>query len=163
MNLRALALVLVVVALLVWVAGARPAARELAAAQPEFAHAREERERLRQRTAVLEHRVAARARLALAAGGAGEDPVRTLRRVVVDALSKTPFSGVQLEVSAGRGPAAARLRLSGLGSFRDTLRLLDRLGAAASGLALEHVQLTAAPPAAVRADIDGFTLGASAP
>lgn len=163
MNPKVAALLGAALALGVWVAGVRPAAQEIALAQQEFGRAREERERLRLRTAILERRAAVRARLASASSTVSGDPAKSLRRYVVDSVSQGPLSDVRLEVSPGRGLVAAQLRLSALGSFREILRLSERLLGTDSGLALERVQLTAASAGEVRADLEGFTLGAAGP
>ncbi len=163
MSLRVLALLGAAVALAVWVAAVRPAAQEIALAQREFARAREERERLRQRTAVLERRVAARAQLVAASSAASGDAVKALRRLVVDSVSKTPLSEVRLEVSPGRAPTAARVRLSVLGPFREILRFGERLLGAQSGLALERVHITATSAGRVIVEIEAFTLGPASP
>ncbi len=163
MSLRALALVAVAVAALCWVAAVRPAAQGLAAAQEQFGRVREERERLRLRTAALERQVMAHARLAGAAGAGSADPAKALRRFVVDSVSGAPLSDVRLEASPGRGATAARVRLSAIGSFREILGLGERLVGPGSGLALERVQLSAAGSGRVQAEIEGFTLGAGSP
>lgn len=163
MNLRAAALVVLAVALGVWAAAVRPASRQLALAQQEFARARGEREGLRLQTALLERKVAAHARLVGASAARSGDPAKALRRFVVDSVSKAPLSDVRLEASPGRGPTAARVRLTALGTFREILRLLERLGGPESGLALERVQLTAGSAGMVQAEVEGFTLGAVSP
>jgi type II secretory pathway component PulM len=161
-SLRAVAALALVVAVLVWVAAVRPAARDLESAQQQYARLRDERQRLRQRTAVVERQVAAQARLASAYGPDAGDPAKTLRRFVVESVSSVPLSDVRLETVPGRGATAARIRLSAVGSFRDVLRLGELLGPE-SGLALERVDLAVAGAGRVRAEIEGFTLGAPAP
>jgi hypothetical protein len=163
MSLRTLTFVLLAVAALVWVAAVRPAARDLAAAQQHFGRARDERERLRLRTALLERQVAAHARLVEVSGAASGDPAKALRLFVVESVSRAPLFDVRLEASPGRGATAARVRLSAAGTFHEILRLGDRLVGPGSGLALERVHLAAAGSGRVRAEIEGFTLGAPAP
>src|SRR5262249_17838766 len=137
--------------------------RELETAGQQYARLREERQRLRLRTAVLERQVAAHARLAAAYGADAGDPAKVLRRFVVDKVSQVPLSDVPLETVPGRGATAARVRLTAAGGFRDILRLGERLLGPESGLALERVELALAGPGRVQAEIDGFTLGAPAP
>jgi hypothetical protein len=162
-SLRALALLAVAVAALVWVAGVRPAARDLAAAQQQFGRVRDERERLRLRTAMVERQVAAHARLVDGSGAGSGDPAKALRLFVVGSVSRAPLSGVRLEASPGRGTTAARVRLSAAGSFHEILRLGERLVGPGSGLALERVHLSAAASGRVQAEIEGFTLGTPSP
>jgi hypothetical protein len=163
LSLRRAALAAVAVAALSWGAAVRPAREALAAAQEQFGRARDERERLRLRTALLERHVAAHARLAGATGPGPGDPAKALRLFVVGAVSQAPLSDVRLEASPGRGATAARVRLSALGSFHEILRLGERLVGQGSGLALERVSVSAAGSGRVRAEIEGFTLGTPSP
>jgi type II secretory pathway component PulM len=162
-RLRALAAAALVLAALVWAAAVRPAATDVEAARQQYARLREERQRLRLRTAVLERQMAAHARLAGASGTDADDPAKALRRFVVDSVSTVPLSDVRLETVPGRAPTAARVRISVVGGFRDILRLGERLSGPDSGLALERVQLGVAGPGRIQAEIEGFTLGAPTP
>jgi hypothetical protein len=162
-SLRVLALVGGVLALVVWLAAVRPVAQETALAQREFGRTRVERERLRQRMASVERRVAAQKQLVAASSAVPGDPVKALRMVTVEAVSGMPLSDVRLEVSPGRAPTPAQVRLSAVGSFREILRLGERLVGPRSGIALERVQLTSVGGSAVRAEFEGFTLGAASP
>jgi len=162
MSLRLGAAALLLIALALWLGVARPARREVAEAQEQFARAREERERVRVRAAEAERRAAARDRLAAASPSASSDPVGGLRRFALQALSGTGLSGAQLEVTPGRAPAAARAHLNARGSFREALRLCQRLGGAESRVAIERVQLTPTTGSELRIDVDGFTLEAPA-
>ncbi len=161
MSLRVLAVVGASLALVVWLAAVRPVNQETAIAQREFGRTRVERERLRQRMATLERRVAVHTQLVAASSAASGDPVKALRKVVVEAVSGMPLSDVRLEVSPGRPPTAAQVRLSAVGPFREILRLGERLFGPRSAIALERVQLTSAAGGAIQADIEGFTLGAA--
>jgi hypothetical protein len=147
-------------AVLCWVAAVRPARQGLAAAQEQFGRAREERDRLRLRTAVLERQVAAHARLVAGQGASSADPAKALRLFVVDSLSRGPLSNVRLDASPGRGATAALVRLSAVGTFQEVLRLGERLVGPGSAVALERVEISATESDRVRAEIDGFTLGA---
>jgi hypothetical protein len=160
---RILAAAVLALAVLVWLTAVRPAASDLEAARQQYGRLREERQRLRLRTAVLERQMAAHARLAGASGTDAGDPTKALRRFVVENVSKVPLSDVRLETVPGRGATAARVRISVVGGFRDILRLGERLSGPDSGLALERVQLGVAGPGRLQGEIEGFTLGALSP
>jgi hypothetical protein len=161
-GLRVAAAVLLLCALFLWLGVTGPARRDAVEAQRQFAQGREERERLRLRTAEAERRMAYVDRLAAASPGGAQDPVGGLRRTALVALSGTALSGTQIEVTPGRAPMAARARLDARGSFREALRLCERLSGPESGVALERVQLTSAAGSELRVDLDGFTLQAPA-
>jgi hypothetical protein len=162
-SLRAVAALVLAAAALVWVTAVRPVAGELEAARQQYARLREERQRLRLRTAVLERQVAAHARLAAASGADAGDPAKALRRFVVESVSTVPLTDVRLETVPGRGATAARVHISVVGGFRDILRLGERLSGPDSGLGLERVQLGVAGTGRIQAEVDGFTLGAPPP
>jgi uncharacterized protein YigA (DUF484 family) len=155
MITRAVAAMMLVVAVAVRLGLERPAARRLEAARADLAEAHARNERLQARLMELDHRAALRA----AAVGAAEGPgaASALRRSLLKATSGLAVSGVRVSVSGAEPPYAARGRLVAEGRFRDVLSLLQRLGAAGSGLALERATL-ARTPSGSRLEASGFTL-----
>ena len=154
---RAVGSVLLLGAGLGYAAMVVPARRDLRAAQDGFAQAREERQRLRVRVAELERRVQVRARVAAAPeSGRGESAGR-LRRAVLSEVEGARVSGVQLSVSAGRAPVAAKVHLILEGSFPDVLPLTGRLVSGPPGLVLERLRLSPKDQRVV-ADLEGFRM-----
>ena len=158
MMLRTVGSVLLLGAGLGYAAIVVPARHELTAAQDGFAQARDERQRLRARVAELERRVQVRARVAAAPpeSGRGESAGR-LRRAVLSEVEGSRVSGVQLSVSAGRAPVAAKVHLILEGSFPDVLPLTGRLVSGAPGLVLERLRLSPKDQRVV-ADLEGFRM-----
>ena len=136
----------------------RPARGDLAAAEHDFARAREERERLRARTADLERRVHVRARITGAGPEPGQgDSAGRLRNAVLQVVDASRVSRVTLSVSAGRVPVAAKVHLTAEGRFADLVPLTGRLVSGPPALILERLRLT---PSAGRivVEVDGFRL-----
>jgi hypothetical protein len=139
MTRAVLALVLMVVAAMVFVSFVLPARRERAVALEEHAAARAERESLRVRLADLDRRTS-EDQGATAADGAAA--VRALRRAALQATDGLPLSGIAVSTATTTGSAvAARGRLVAEGPFVETLRLARRLAVPSSGLLLERVSL----------------------
>lgn len=155
MTRRRLALVLLVIAAVVFVSLVLPARRERAAAQEEYALARAERQRLRVRLADLDRRTS-EDQGATAADGA--TAVRALRHAALQATNGLPVSGVTVSTTASaQGTIAARGQLVAEGRFVDSLRLTRRLAAPSSGLLLQSVSLGVAGPA-VRVEANALIL-----
>jgi len=155
MTRRRFALVLLVVAAVVFVSLVLPARRERAAAQEEYALARAERQRLRVRLADLDRRTS-EDQGATAADGAAA--VRALRRAALQATNGLPVSGVTVSTTASaQGTIAARGQLVAEGRFVDSLRLTRRLAAPSSGLLLQSVSLGVAG-GAVRVEANALIL-----
>jgi hypothetical protein len=160
MIARGLGISLLVLAGLGWAGLVLPARREQAAARDEFARAREERQRLRLQVAELERRVRVRARITAAPlDGGGSAAVADVRRSVLRAVDASRVSGVNLAVSAGRAPVAARVRLSAEGRFSEVVPLTGLLAGGPPALVLDRVRLSLAQ-SGVAADVEGFRLGA---
>jgi hypothetical protein len=155
MTRRTLALVLLVIAAVVFVSLVLPARRDRTAAQEEYALARAERERLRVRLADLDRRTS-EDQGATAADGAAA--VRALRHAVLQATNGLPVSGVTVSTTANaQGTIAARGQLVAEGRFVDALRLTRRLAAPSSGLLLQRVSLGVAG-GAVRVEANALIL-----
>jgi len=155
MTRRALALVLLALAAVVFVALVLPARRDRSTAQEEYALARAERQRLRVRLANLARRTSEDQGAAAADGAAA---VRALRRATLQATDGLPVSGVSVSTSVNpRGAIAARGQVVAEGRFVDALRLTRRLAAPSSGLLLQRVSLGEAG-GAVRVEASAFIL-----
>jgi hypothetical protein len=130
-----------------------PARRDRDEARTEYARAREERQRLRERVADLErHRVAAGQAPAADAAAA----VRALRLSFLRATEGLPVESVQISAVPGeRGAVAARGRLAAEGRLDDVLRVTTRL--VSSGLLFERVGLAEAH-GRVRLEVEGFSV-----
>jgi len=158
MTARIVGLVLLLGAFLCYFGLVRPARRELAVVQDDFARSRDEREVLRARIADLERRVQVRARITAAGPQPGRgDSAGRLRNAVLRVVDASHVSGVTLSVSAGRVPVAAKLHLTAEGRFADLVPLTGRLVSAPPGLILERLRLTPAGGRIV-ADVEGFRL-----
>jgi hypothetical protein len=158
MTARIAGLVLLLGASLCYVGLVRPARRDLALVQDDFARSRDERERLRARMADLERRVQVRARITAAGPEPGRgDSASRLRNAVLRVVDASRVSGVTLSVSAGRVPVAAKVHLTAEGRFADLVPLTGRLVSGPPGLVLERLRLT---PVAGRivADLEAFRL-----
>lgn len=143
MKLRLAGLSLLAAALAIHIGVTQPAWTAAAAAQDAYRQARDSRRSLAQRVAAVEKRVAARQRLASvlasAALGPGDDVAR-LRRDAIAAARQAGVTGVRLEVSAGRSPAVAALRLAAGGPVRAVAALVADLPATRA-VVLESVRL----------------------
>ena len=155
MTRRGLALILLVVAAVVFVSLVLPARRDRTVAQEEYALARAERQRLRVRLADRDRRTS-EDQGATAADGAAA--VRALRHAALRATDGLEMSGVSVSSTASaQGAIAARGRLVAQGGFVDALRLTRRLAAPSSGLLLQRVSLGVAG-GAVRLEAETFIL-----
>lgn len=155
MTRRALALVLLVIAAVVFVSLVVPARRDRGAAEKEYALARAERQRLRVRLADLDRRTSEEQGATAADGAAA---VRALRRAALQATKGLQVSGVSVSSTASeQGAIAARGQLVAEGGFVDALRLTRRLAAPSSGLLLQRVSLGVAGRA-VRVEANTFIL-----
>lgn len=142
MTRRGLALLLVVLAAVVFATLVLPAQRARGAAQTEYARARVERQRLKVRLASLDRRTS-EDQGATAADGA--TAVRALRRASLRATDGLPVSAVEVSTQVeSRGRVAARGRIVAEGRFVDALRFTRRLAGPSSGLLLESVRLNEA-------------------
>ncbi|MCG6927644.1 MAG: hypothetical protein LJF30_20345 [Acidobacteria bacterium] len=155
MTRRALALVLLVIAAVIFVSLVVPARRDRGAAEKEYALARAERHRLRVRLADLDRRTSEEQGATAADGAAA---VRALRRAALQATKGLEVSGVSVSSTASeQGAIAARGQLVAEGGFVDALRLTRRLAAPSSGLLLQRVSLGVAGRA-VRVEANTFIL-----
>jgi hypothetical protein len=157
MTARIVGLVLLLGALLCYFGLVRPARRELAVVQEDFARSREEREVLRARTADLERRVQVRSRITAAPEPSRGDSAGRLRSAVLRVVDASRVSGVTLSVSPGRVPVAAKVHLTAEGRFADLVPLTGRLVSGPPGLILERLRMTLAAGRIV-ADLEGFRL-----
>jgi hypothetical protein len=152
------AALLLVVALAIQVGVARPAVRQRDFAQRQYAHEREERERLRVRVTDLERRAAARD------GTLASDPsaaARALRAALLGGTTGVAVQAVQIASSAAQaaGGVAARGHLAATGRLSDVLQVAGRLVRPRSGVLLERVQIVeTGNPGQVRIELDGFSL-----
>lgn len=161
-RLRIAAGVLGLLALLLYVAVARPLESRALAAGEEYRRARDQRRDARARVAELERRAAARARAAAILAAARNAPgggVREVRRGVVDIVTRAGVSSVRLGVRPGRPPVSASVSLSAEGPFADVVRLTGELARPGSGLVLDRVRLVSRPPR-IGLDVDASGLGA---
>jgi hypothetical protein len=155
MTRRSLALLVLVVAGVIFVTLVLPAQRGRKAAQEEYAHARAERQRLQVRVAGLDRRTR-EDQGATAADGAAA--VRALRSAVIEATNGLTMNAVSVSTrTSARGAVAARGQVAAEGRFVDALRLTRRLSAPSSGLLLERVSL-AEVGAEVRVEASAFIL-----
>jgi hypothetical protein len=155
MTRRALAVVLLLSAAVVFVALILPARWDGAAAREEYVVALAERQRLQVRLAHLDRRTS-EDQGATAADGAAA--VRALRRATLQATDGLPVSGVSVSTRVNpRGAIAARGQVVAEGTFVDALRLTRRLAAPSSGLLLERVSLGEAG-GTVRVEASAFIL-----
>jgi len=139
-------IVLLLLAVVLYVAGALRLESQAAAASDEYRQARDRRRDARSRLAELERREAARARavaILAAARNAPAGGLRDVRRGIVDLVTRSRVSGVRLGVRPGRPPASAAVALSAEGSFADIIRLTGELAQAGRGLVLDRVRLDA--------------------
>ena len=146
MKVRVAGLVLLLLAVALYVAGAVRLESEAAAASDEYRQARDRRRDARSRLAQLERREAARARaiaILAAARNAPAGGVREVRRGIVDLVTRSSVAGVRLGVRPGRPPASAAVALSAEGSFADVMSLARELSRAGRGLVLGRVRLEA--------------------
>jgi hypothetical protein len=137
-------IVLLLLAVVLYVAGALRLESQAAAASDEYRQARDRRRDVRSRLAELERREAARARaiaILAAARSAPAGGLRDVRRGIVDLVTRSRVSGVRLGVRPGRPPASAAVALSAEGSFADIIRLTGELAQAGRGLVLDRVRL----------------------
>lgn len=165
MKVRAAGLVLLLLAVALYVAGAVRLESQAAAASDEYRQARDRRRDTRSRLAELEHREAARARaiaILAAARNAPAGGVREVRRGIVDLVTRSRVSGVRLGVRPGRPPASAAVALSAEGSFADVVSLTGELSRAGRGLVLERVRLDARS-SRVGLDVEASGLGSVPP
>jgi len=144
MNVRVAGLVLLLLAAVLYVAGAVRLESQAALASDEYRQARDRRRDARSRLAELERREAARTRAVAVLAAARNAPgggVRDVRRRIVDLVTRSRVSGVRLGVRPGRPPASAAVALSAEGSFAEVMRLTGELARAGSGLVLDRVRL----------------------
>jgi len=145
-KVRVAGVVLLLLAVVLYVAGAVRFESQAAAASDEYRQARDRRRDARSRLAALERREAARARAVAVLAAARNAPaggVREVRRGIVDLVNRSRVSSVRLGVRPGRPPASAAVALSAEGSFADVMRLTGELARAGRGLVLDRVRLNA--------------------
>jgi hypothetical protein len=145
MKVRAAAALLLAVTAIVYAALTVPFESNAAATADAYRRARDERRaayvRLAQaqrRESALRHASPVRSDGAMAPA----DPVGATRRGIVASLEGTGLSGVRLAVRPGTPPAAAEVRLSVEGPFRDVVRLAGELVRPGTGVVLERFRLT---------------------
>jgi hypothetical protein len=145
---------LVLAALALHLGATVPARRQRDAAREACARAREQREQLRAEAVRLERRaVAGRAPAGEAAAA------RALRLSLLRAVEGLPLGGVRIAAESGRRSAvAARGTLVAEGRQADVLRAAGRLAEASSGVRLERVRFVQARGAAVRLEVDAFSV-----
>ena len=139
-------IVLLLLAVVLYVAGALRLESQAAAASDAYRQARDRRRDVRSRLAELERREAARARavaILAAARNAPAGGLRDVRRGIVDLVTRSRVSGVRLGVRPGGPPASAAVALSAEGSFADIIHLTGELAQAGRGLVLDRVRLDA--------------------
>jgi hypothetical protein len=161
MKVRVGGLVLLLFAVVLYVAGSLRLDALAAAAGEQYRQARDERRDAQSRLARLERHEAARARalaVLAAARNAPAGSVREVRRGVVDLVTRSRVSGVRLGVRPGHPPASATVALSAEGSFADVVRLTGELARAGGGLVLERVRLVSRSPR-VAVDVEAAGLG----
>ena len=143
---RVAGIVLPLLAVVLYVAGAVRLESQAAAASDEYRQARERRRDARSRLAELERREAARARavaILAAARNAPAGGVREVRRGIVDLVTRSRVSSVRLGVRPGRPPVSASVALSAEGTFADVMSLTGELSRAGRGLVLDRVRMSA--------------------
>jgi hypothetical protein len=158
---RVAGIVLLLLAVVLYVAGALRLESQAAAASDEYRQARDRRRDARSRLAELERREAARARgvaILAAARNAPAGGVREVRRGIVDLVTRSRVSSVRLGVRPGRPPASASVALSAEGSFADVMSLTGELSRAGRGLVLDRVRLSARS-SRVGLDVEASGLG----
>jgi len=163
MRLRVAGAVLLLVAAVVYFAGAMRLESQAAAASDEYRQARDQRRDVRLRLAELERREAARARAVAVLAAARSAPsggVREVRRGIVDLVTRARVSAVRLGVRPGRPPASATVALSAEGSFTEVMRLTGELARAGGGLVLDRVRLVSRSPR-VGLDVEASGLGSA--
>jgi hypothetical protein len=139
MTRRGLAVLLLVLAAVVYATLVLPAQRARGAAQTEYSRARIDQQRLKVRLASLDRRTS-EDQGATAVDGAAA--VRALRRASLQATDGLPVSAVEVATRVdSRGVVAARGRIVAEGRFVDVLRFARRLARPSSGLLLESVKL----------------------
>jgi hypothetical protein len=156
--MRGRAALLLVVAAAIEVGVARPAVRERDLARQQYAHEREERERLRVRVTDLERRAAARDGNSVSDSSAA---ARALRAALLGGTAGIAVQAVQIASSSAQaaGGVAARGHLAATGRLSDVLQVADRLVRPGSGVLLERVQIVETGKAGeVRIEVDGFSL-----
>jgi hypothetical protein len=145
---------LLLAALGLYLGVASPARRSRDASRGEFARAREERERLRSRLALLERRAAT-----VRAPSGDAAAARALRHSLLEATRGLGLGSVQIGAEAGRrGAVAAHGRLSAEGGQATLLRSAERLAEPASGVLLERVSLRPGRDGTLRLEIEAFSL-----
>ena len=161
MKTRLAGIVLLLLAIVLYFAGAVRLESQAAAASDEYRQARDRRRDARSRLAELERRQAARARavaLLAAARSAPAGGVREVRRGIVELVTRSRVSAVRLGVRPGRPPASAAVALSAEGSFADVMSLTGELARAGRGLVLARVRLSARS-SRVGLDVEASGLG----
>jgi hypothetical protein len=141
---RLVALGLLLAALAVYLAAARPLRQQERQASAEHRRLREERRAQQSKLAALERRESRYRSLASAARAWGRaDAVREARLAVVRTLDRAALHDVRLGVSAADRPAAlASVQLTAHGQFEDVVRTSGELVRPGSGFVLDSVRLS---------------------
>jgi hypothetical protein len=141
---RLAALALLLAALAVYLAVARPLRQQERRTSEEHRRLRDERRVQQSKLAALERREARHRSLAAAARAWGQaDAVREARLAVVRTLDQAALHDVRLGVSAATRPAAlASVKLSAQGEFEDVVRTSGELVRPGSGFVLDSVRLS---------------------
>ncbi|PYQ20319.1 MAG: hypothetical protein DMF81_18990 [Acidobacteria bacterium] len=161
MTIRWAAIVLLMLAGVLYLGAAMPLQTQAGAASEQYRQARDQLRDARRRLATLERRNATRARAQAALGAARSahgGGLREVRRGVVELVTRAHVSAVRLGVRPGAPPASAAVGLSAEGSFADVIQLAGELARPGSGLVLDRVRVTSRPPR-VALDVDAAGLG----
>jgi hypothetical protein len=143
-SLRVPALALLVAAIVLYAAVARPLRQQAWAAGDEYRRLRDERRVQQARVALLQRRESRQQSLAAAAANwSRQDVLRAARLAVVRSLDDGSLKDVRLGVDRTMtAQVLAAVKLSAEGDFDDVVRASGHLVRPGSGLVLAHVQMT---------------------
>jgi len=141
---RLAALALLLVAVVVYAAVARPLRQQQSLAADEYRRLRDERRTQQSRLAALERRESRDQSLAAAADAwSRRDVVREARLAVLRTLDQASLRDVRLGVSRTNTPAAlASVKLTAQGDFGDVVHTSGQLVRPGSGFVLESVRMS---------------------
>jgi hypothetical protein len=160
MTTRQGAIVLLVIAALLYFGVARPRQNAAVVAADGYRQARSERRQTQKDLARATGQAARRerARDLIAARGPDKPTLSGIRRFVLDSLARYPVSAVQLELRSGQGQIAARLHVGAEGRLADLVAVSGHLTRTGSGLVLSRTQLTRGVGGNARLDLELFAL-----
>ena len=143
MSLRLGALALLLAAIALYAAVARPLRQQAGQTGEEYRRLRDERRTQQSRVAALQRRESRQQALAAAsAQWSREDAVRGARAAVVRSLDDASLRDVRLGVARpGETQLVALINLSAQGEFDDVVRVSGHIVRPGSGLVLERVQM----------------------